>query len=92
MDKELERYYEDRFSMTGSQGWKDFLVDVNEMIDNVNNILGAKNEQELYFKKGQLDILIWLTRLRDLADSAYKALKDDDAFAKELEDERNASV
>jgi len=77
MDKETQRYYDARFSMTGSEGWQDLLQDVEKMITTSNNLLGVKNEQEMNFRKGQLDILVWLVRLRDIATEAYDTLKED---------------
>ena len=32
MNPELQKYYEDRFSMMGSDGWKDLVEDIDSMI------------------------------------------------------------
>jgi hypothetical protein len=78
MDKELQRYYDARFSLTATEGWKDLIEDATQMHDGVNNVLGITKVEELYFKKGQLDILIWLLNLRETARAAYDRLEAED--------------
>lgn len=77
MDKELQSYYEERFSMTGTQGWTDLLDDVAKMKAVVGDIRNASNGEQLAFRKGQLDILEWLENLRNQAIEAYDELKND---------------
>ena len=38
MTPELQKYYEDRFSMMATQGWKDLLEDIDNMANALNNI------------------------------------------------------
>lgn len=75
MDKELEQYYEERFSMMSTQGWKDLVEDVTGMIENYNNVLSVKTVEDLYIKQGQLDILNWIVSLKDVSEQAYEELK-----------------
>jgi len=37
VNQELQKYYEDRFSMMGSDGWKDLVEDIDTMIASLNN-------------------------------------------------------
>ena len=39
MDKELQTYYEARFDMMSSKGYKDLLTDVETMIEERNNLI-----------------------------------------------------
>ena len=57
MNPELQKYYENRFSMMGSDGWKDLVEDIDTMIASLNNISVISDEQSLQFKKGELSIL-----------------------------------
>ena len=75
MDKELQKYYEDRFSMMATQGWTDFNDDVKNIFTAVNNLATVANEAELFFKKGQLDILQWVLTLRETSAQAYEQLQ-----------------
>lgn len=76
MTPELQKYYEDRFSMMGSDGWKDLMEDIDSMIASLNNISVIPDEQSLQFKKGELSILTWLKTLREVSERAYEELNE----------------
>ena len=76
MNPELQRYYENRFSMMGSDGWKDLVEDIDTMIASLNNISVISDEQSLQFKKGELSILTWLKTLRQVSERAYEELNE----------------
>jgi hypothetical protein len=75
MDKQLEKYYEERFSTMATQGWKQFLEDVQGIFDAVNKVAPIQNELDLFFRKGQLDILQWVLTLKESSEQAYEALQ-----------------
>ncbi len=56
-DKELQQYYEEQFSMFATKGWRDFIEDQQTLYDAVDDLSTVENEQTLWFRKGQLDIL-----------------------------------
>ena len=74
MTPELDKYYSDRFSMMGSDGWKDLVEDIDSMIASLNNISVISDEQSLQFKKGELSILTWLKTLKEASERAYEEL------------------
>ena len=74
MEKELQKYYEERFSMMGSLGWKDLTIDIESMIDSLNNIGSITDEKTLHFRRGEMSILIWLKNLRGVSEQAYEEL------------------
>ena len=76
MTPELQKYYESRFSMMGSDGWKDLVEDIDSMIASLNNISVIPDEQSLQFKKGELSILTWLKTLRQVSERAYEELNE----------------
>ena len=73
---DLQKYYEDRFSMMGSDGWKDLVEDIDTMIASLNNISVISDEQSLQFKKGELSILTWLKTLKEVSERAYEELNE----------------
>lgn len=75
MDKELEQYYEARFEMFGSKGWKDLIEDMKERISAIESIRGVKDSDELFKKQGELECLDWLTSLEELSKDVYNDLK-----------------
>ena len=76
MSPELQHYYENRFSMMGSDGWKDLVEDIDSMIASLNNISVISDEQSLQFKKGELSILTWLKTLKEVSERAYEELNE----------------
>jgi hypothetical protein len=73
---DLQRYYEDRFSMMGTDGWKDLMEDIDTMINSLNNISTIPDEATLHFKKGELSILTWLRTLKEVSERAYEELNE----------------
>jgi hypothetical protein len=78
MTPELQKYYEDRFSMMATQGWLDLLEDIDNMATAVNNISTVSDEKDLQFKKGELSILTWLKTLKQVSEQAYEDLNEKD--------------
>lgn len=76
LNKELQEYYENRFELTSTQGWKDLIEDAQKMRDAYANIGGISTLEGLHYKKGQLDIIDWLLSLRAVSEEAYKQLQD----------------
>jgi len=76
MEKELQKYYEERFAMMGSVGWKDLTIDIESMIDSLNNIGSITDEKTLHFRRGEMSILIWLKNLRGVSEQAYEELNE----------------
>lgn len=74
MTPDLQKYYEDRFSMMGSDGWKDLMEDIDTMISSLNNISVIEGEKDLKFKQGELSILNWLKTLHEVSKRAYEEL------------------
>ena len=77
MDKELQQYYEARFEMMATKGYKDLLTDVEGMIEQSGNLMATKSLEELHFRKGQLDILHWLRTLEKISEEAWEQLNNE---------------
>jgi len=75
MTPELQRYYESRFDMMSTEGWKDLSVDIDIMIESLNNLSVIPDEKTLMFKKGELSILTWLKTLKEVSERAFEELK-----------------
>lgn len=74
MSPELQKYYEERFSMMSTQGWADLMEDIDKMIEPINNISTIVDEKGLQFRKGELSILIWLKNLKQVSEQAFEDL------------------
>ncbi len=77
MDKELQEYYEARFDMMSTKGYKDLLTDVEVMIEERNNLMATQSLEDLNFRKGQLDVLHWIRTLKKLSEEAWEQLNNE---------------
>ena len=77
MDKELQKYYEDRFTMFTTQGWKDLVVDI-EKIKATIKVEDIQDEKTLFARKGELRIMNWLTSLKEVSEQAHQDLDNED--------------
>ena len=75
MTPELQKYYEERFSMFSQQGWLDLMEDVDKMLESLNNISTIEDGNALQFRKGELSILLWLRNLKQISERAYEDLR-----------------
>jgi crotonobetainyl-CoA:carnitine CoA-transferase CaiB-like acyl-CoA transferase len=76
MNPELQKYYEERFSMMSTQGWVELMEDVDKMIEPLNNISTIADEKSLQFRKGEYSILIWLKNLKQVSERAFEDLNE----------------
>lgn len=79
MDKKLQSYYEERFSMMATKGWQDLVEDAENMFKALNNVLPIQNEIELQQRRGQLDILNWIISLKSVTEQTYEQLMSGDS-------------
>ena len=76
MTPELQRYYEARLSMMGSEAWNDLMADVGEMLKATDTLSGVTPEN-VRFKQGEVSIMKWLLSLKEISNSAYEDLKNE---------------
>ena len=76
MTPELQKYYENRFSMMATDGWSDLIEDIDNMVSALNNISIVQDEKDVQFKKGELSILLWLKNLKEISERAYEELNE----------------
>ena len=77
MTPELLKYYEERFSMMTTQGWKDMIEDLEALKKNYETVSNIKSPDELYFRKGQLDIIYWVLNLKEVSEESFENLKNE---------------
>lgn len=73
LDKELEDYYSNRFGTMSSKGWMQFVEDAQAIKDTLT-IESLKTAEELWFAKGQVDILNWVINIKNASEQAYDEL------------------
>ena len=75
MNRELQDYYEDRFSMMSSKGWQNLIEDIEVMLSSTDTIRGVDTEQQLWFRKGEVSIMTWLKNLKESSNEVYEQLQ-----------------
>jgi hypothetical protein len=75
MNRQLQDYYEDRFSMMASKGWQNLIEDIEVMLSSTDTIRGVDTEQQLWFRKGEVSIMTWLKNLRESSTEVYEQLQ-----------------
>ncbi len=77
MTPELQKYYEDRLEMMSSQAWKDLMVDVQKMYDTTNQLHNA-NLDNFQIRQGELNIMRWVLSIKEISETAYEDLQNED--------------
>ena len=75
MDKELQDFYENAFSMMSTQGWKDLMEDIERVKNSYDKLSSVTETHPLDFRRGQMDILNWLYGLKGLYEKAYEDIQ-----------------
>ena len=75
MDKELQVYYEEMFSMMATKGWAFLMEDFQALKASLNDLSTVADTQELFFRKGQLDILNLVLQRKEVCEKTYEELQ-----------------
>jgi len=73
LDQETQKYYDDYFTLFASDGWKEFIKEMQEVHDSYR-IENIKDESELNRIKGERDILFRILRFEDAIKGHYDLL------------------
>ena len=72
MDKETEKYYDDLQGMFMTDGWKELMKELSANALQINSVEATKDNEDLYFRKGQLNILSFILNLESTVDYLQK--------------------
>lgn len=75
MAPDLQKYYEDTFSMMATVGWQSLIEDLKELEKNLVNVRTVKDEQSLNYRLGQLDILDLILNRKKTCEDVYEQLQ-----------------
>lgn len=81
MNNETEIYFRHLNEMFRTEGWQIFLDDIKQGAVSVNSIELAKDEQDLYFRKGQLAVMANILNIEAQVAAAQAEAEADDAEA-----------
>ena len=78
MNRELQDYYENRFSMTATQGWRDLLEDIDLMLSSTDTVKGVETVEQLHFRKGEVSNMTWIKNLKQSSEEVYEQLQQEE--------------
>jgi len=82
MNRELQDYYENRFSMMATTGWQDLLEDIDLMLSSTDTVKGVDSVEQLHFRKGEVSIMTWIKNLKQSSEEVYEQLQQEEDNAK----------
>jgi hypothetical protein len=74
MDQETQQYYDAYFSLFTTDGWKQLMQDFGNNALQINSIEAAKDADDMFFRKGQLNVLAHLINMESIVTNNYDEL------------------
>jgi hypothetical protein len=78
MDKETEEYYNKYFDLFTTDGWKQLIEDLKQNAIAINSVEATKDANDLYLRKGQLNVLAYLLNLESTVNTNFEELQKED--------------
>ena len=83
MTPELETYYNTYFDLFRTDGWKQLIEELSNNAAVINSVEATKDNDDLYLRKGQLNVLAHVINLETIINNAFEDLnkepEEDDA-------------
>ena len=74
MDQETQLYYDNYFNLFSTDGWKQLTEELNQNALVINSVESTKDANDLYMRKGQLNVLAYILNLESTINSNYDEL------------------
>jgi len=74
MTPELEKYYNTYFDLFRSEGWKQLIGELTQNAVAINSVEATKDVNDMYFRKGQLNVLTHLVNFESIINNAFEEL------------------
>ena len=72
MDQETQQYYDNYFSLFTTDGWKQLVQEFNNNAVQINSVEATKDANDMFFRKGQLNILAHLLNMETIVNTNYE--------------------
>ena len=72
MDQETQQYYDAYFSLFITDGWKQLMQDFGNNAVSINSVEATKDADDMYFRKGQLNVLAHLLNMETIVTTNYE--------------------
>ncbi len=77
MDQETQEYYDNYFSLFSSAGWKQLMEEFSSNAFNINSVEATKDPDDMYFRKGQLNVLAHLINMESIVNTNYEGASEE---------------
>jgi len=78
LDKETEQYYNKYFDLFNNPGWKQLIEELQQNALVINSVEATKDSNDLYVRKGQLNVLAYLINFETATNNNYEEFTSDD--------------
>ena len=72
MDQETQQYYDAYFNLFITDGWKQLVEEFTSNAIQINSVESTKDVNDMFFRKGQLNILGHLINLETVINTNYE--------------------
>lgn len=78
LDQETQQYYDNYFTLFSTDGWKQLTEELKQNALVINNVEATKDTNDLYVRKGQLNVLAYILNLESTTNTNYDELNTSD--------------
>ena len=78
LDQETEQYYNKYFDLFNNPGWKQLIEELKQNALVINSVEATKDQNDLYVRKGQLNVLAYILNFETTTNNNYDELTADD--------------
>ena len=78
MDKDTQDYFDRYFDLFASQGWKQFIADMEDNRTLISDLLTVKDADDLFYRKGQLDTLNRIVNFQLAIENAFEEVTNEE--------------
>jgi len=79
MKPELEQYFNNYFQLFRTEGWKQLIQELSDNASQQNDVQTVKDNDDLFFRKGQLAVMANVIRFEETITLAYEQAVEDNA-------------
>jgi len=72
VDQETQTYYDNYFNLFLTDGWKQLMQEFNANAIQINSVEAVKDANDMYFRKGQLNVLAHLLNMETIVKTNYE--------------------
>ena len=78
IDKETEEYYNKYLDLFTNDGWKQLIEELRQNALAINSVEATKDSDDLYIRKGQLNVLAYLLNFESTVNNNFEELQKED--------------